>query len=412
MTTTDRRTFLKTTGQALAVVSMMPALSFGADLELKEELPVAIIGMGRQGRAIAGELHKIKGVKVTAICDVDPGRLRSGARRVAGAATYDDPDKLLGEAKDIVAVFIATPTHTHRPIFEAAVAAGKHVYCEAPLASTIDDCRAMASAARGAKTVCAAGLLGRSNPVYKLARTFFRSDSVRDLIAMRAQANEKTTWRSPAPDPAREKALNWRLDPEVSIGLAGEWGTHQFDVFHFYTKKYPTSVTARGSIRLHKDGREVADTIAAMIGFDDGSVLQYAATLGNSYEGTHEVFYGSNAAIKLAWTHGWMFKEADAPTQGWEVYANRQRFHNEEGITLIADATQLASQGKLESGVGLPNPPLYYGLADFLKSVTEGTRIVTTIDEGVRATIVGILTDQAVRTGETVTIDPALLAGG
>ena len=412
MTETDRRTFLKTTGQALAVMSMMPAWAFAADVELKNELSVAIIGMGRQGRAIAGELQKIKGVKIAAVCDVDPGRLRSGARRVAGAATFEDAGKLLSEATDVKAVFIATPTHTHRAIVEASVAAGKHVYCEAPLASTVEDCRAIAAATRGASTVCVAGLLARSNPVYKLARTFFRSDSVRELVAMRAQSNEKTTWRSPAPDPAREKALNWRLDPELSIGLAGELGTHQFDVFHYYRDVYPTSVTGHGSIQLHKDGRKVNDTIAAMLGFDDGTVLQYAATLGNSYEGTHEVFYGSNAAIKLAWSHGWMFKEADAPTQGWEVYANRQRFHNEEGITLIADATQLASQGKLESGVGLPNPPLYYGLGDFLKSVTEGVPVATTIEEGMRATIIGILTHQAVTTGETVKIDPALLAGG
>ena len=407
MTETDRRTFLKTTG-ALAAVSLMPSALFAMDVELNGEVSVAIIGMGRQGRTIAGELQKITGVKIAAICDVDPRRLRSGARRVAGAESYEDHRKLLDEA-NVSAVIIATPTHTHQAVVQDALTAGKHVYCEAPIASTIEDCQAVVEAARNTSTVCVAGLLGRSNPIYKLARTFYRSDSVRDLIAMRAQANEKTTWRTPASDPARNKALNWRLDPDVSIGLAGEWGTHQFDVFNFFTNTYPTAVNGKGSVRLHKDGRKVDDTIAAMLSFDNGTVLQYAATLGNSYEGTHEVFYGSNAAIKLAWTHGWMFKEADAPTQGWEVYANRQRFHNEEGITLIADATQLASQGKLESGVGLPNPPLYYGLADFLLSITEDAKVATTIEQGARATIVGIQTDQAVRTGQTVTIDPALL---
>ena len=46
--------------------------------------------------------------------------------------------------------------------------------------------------------------------------------------------------------------------------------------------------------------------------------------------------------IKMAETFGWLFKEADAPTQGWEVYASREKFHSEEGITLIADASQNA----------------------------------------------------------------------
>jgi predicted dehydrogenase len=409
MTETDRRTFLIQTG-ALAAVAIVPGMAFAADVQLNAQVSVAIIGMGRQGRAIAGELQKIKGVKVAAICDVDPGRLRSGARRVAGVATFDTHTQLLDTAKDVSAVFIATPTHTHRKVLEDAIAAGKHVYCEAPLASNIDDCKAITAAARATSTTCAAGLLARSNPVYKLARTFFRSDSVRDLVAMRAQSNDKTTWRNPSSDPAREKALNWRLDPDLSTGLAGELGTHQFDVFHYYRNAYPTSIQGQGSIQLYDDGRKVNDTISATLSFPDNTVLQYAATLGNSFEGTHEVFYGSNAAIKLAWTHGWLFKESDAPTQGWEVYANRQQFHNEEGITLIADATQLASQGKLKSGVGLPNPPLYYALGDFLKSITENSPIATSIPEGARATIIGILADQAIRTGETVTIDPELLA--
>jgi len=226
---------------------------------------------------------------------------------------------------------------------------------------------------------------------------------------MRAQSNEKTTWRSPAPDPAREKALNWRLDPEVSIGLPGELGTHQFDTFNYFREVYPTSVRGTGGVMLHRDGRAVYDTVAALLEYGDNTALQYGATLGSSFESTHEVFLGSNATIKLAWSHGWMFKEADAPTQGWEVYANRQRFHDQEGITLIADATKLAAQGKLTAGVGLPNPPLYYGVTDFLKSVTEGTPVVTGVGEGARATVVGSLTHQAVQRDEPVVIDPALL---
>ena len=91
------------------------------------------------------------------------------------------------------------------------------------------------------------------------------------------------------------------------------------------------------------------DTVWCDLTFPEGVHLQYSATLANSYAGRYEVFHGSNSAIKLAWTAGWMFKEAGAPTQGWEVYANRQQFHNDEGITLIADATQLAAQDKLKS---------------------------------------------------------------
>lgn len=107
-----------------------------------------------------------------------------------------------------------------------------------------------------------------------------------------------------------------------------------------------------------------------------------------------------------------MFKEADAPTQGWEVYANRQQFHNDEGITLIAEATKLASQGKLKEGVGLPHPSLYYALADFVRSITEGAPVVAGAEEGMRATLVGLAAQQAVLTGQTVEITQEMLGAG
>jgi predicted dehydrogenase len=315
----------------------------------------------------------------------------------------------LGAAMAVQIVFIATPTHLHRRIVEDCLAAGKHVYCEAPLAHTIEDAAAIMQAARNARGTFACGLEGRLNPIYQLARTFFRSDSVRDLISMRGQSNQKTSWRIPAADPARDREMKWRLDEDVSIGLAGELGTHQFDVFQWFTDRDPVSVRGSGSIRLHHDGRTIADTVHCDLTWPDGTRLHYSATLGNSFERTHEVFYGSNAAIKLAWTAGWMFKEADAPTQGWEVYANRQQFHNDEGITLIADATQLAAQGRLQDGVGLPDPPLYYAINDFIKCVIDRQPVTATADVGYRATVVGILSHQAVMTGRDIAIDPEVL---
>jgi len=132
--------------------------------------------------------------------------------------------------------------------------------------------------------------------------------------------------------------------------------------------------------------------------------LRYEATLANSNGGQWELFHGIYGAIRLAWTHGWLFKEADAPTQGWEVYATRQRHFDEEGITLIANATQLAAQGNLKDGVGLQHPPLYYALADFVKSLTEGAPVACTAEEGARASIVGILVNQAITTGTTVEV--------
>jgi predicted dehydrogenase len=401
----DRRAFLGQTA-ALAGLAIFPKSLYGFGFA-SAPVRVAIIGAGRQGRAIIGELGKIEGVEIAAMCDVDQVRLDAGLRRTRGAIGYLSHEALLEKADSFDAVIVSTPTHLHRKPAEDCIAAGKHVYVDGPLASTIEDAAAIARAARSASTVFQSGMQGRSNPVYTLARTFFRSDSVRDLVSIHAQQNRKNTWRVPADNAERDRALNWRLDPSVTLGLAGELGTQQMDTVCWFTGKYPVSVRGLGSVRLHKDGREVADTVSCQLAFEDGAVMSYEATLANSYGGTFETLFGTNAAIRLAGTHAWMFKEADAPTQGWEVYANRQQFHNDEGITLIAGATQLASQGKLQEGIGLPHAPLYYALGDFLKSVSTGADVACSADEGYRAAVVGIKAAQAVATGQTVSITEA-----
>lgn len=407
MSDLDRREFLARAAGSAAAFAIVPGL-LGRPVAWTHsaDLRVGVVGVGRQGRSVLGELGKIPGVSIAAMCDTDERRLAAGLRRASGATGFAAVDDML-KSGSVDAVVVATPTHTHKQVAQAAMAAGKHIYCECPLAHTKDDCAAISQAARTAGVVAAGGFQGRSNPVYQLARGFYRSDSVRDMVTMRAQNNEKTTWINPASDPARYKELNWKLDPEVSLGLAGEVGSQQFDVFHWYTDRYPVRVVGRGAIRAYDDGRKVNDTIALLLEFDNGSVLNYEATIANSYEGAYEVFYGTNAAIKLGWSHGWMFKESDAPTQGWEVYANRQQFHNDEGITLIAGATQLAEQGKLKDGVGLPHPSLYYALEDWIGAIGSGGTPACTIAEAARGTAVGIAANDAIRSGAPVEIDLA-----
>lgn len=404
-----RRDFVVQTAGAMSVMALVPQFVPTARASA-EPLGVALIGAGRQGRAILGELQKMESVKILGVCDSEESRMNSGVRRVQGADGFTDHKAMLEKLAGVKAVVIATPTHLHKQIVLDCLAAGKHVYLEMPMANTVEDCRAIAeAAAKASGIVFHAGLEGRSNPIYKLARTFFRSDAVRDVIAVEAQHYQKTSWRFPASDPSREKEVNWRLDPDVSLGLAGEMGVHQFDVAFWYLDQLPTAVNGGGAIRLHNDGRTIFDTIHCGLRFEKGVHMQYAASLGNSFEGRHETLRGSNAAIKLAWNAGWMFKEADAPTQGWEVYANKQVFHNEDGITLIADATKLAEQGKLKEGVGLPNPSLYYALGDFVASVSGGKPSVCDAAAGARASVVAILAAKAVREGVEVKIDPEML---
>jgi len=401
-----RRLFLKQTVATAAALSLTPGL-FAAPYRPARKVALAVVGCGRQGREILKELAKIEGAVVVALCDVVESRLTSTVKRQEGAKGYATLDELLAGAPEVEAVFVASSTHTHRAIVERCLAAGKAVYCEAPLAHTFEDARAIAAAAAASKSVFTSGLLARVNPIYLLANKFYRSGSIQKTVSLHGAWHKKNSWRASSSDANALATLDWKLDPAVTTGLPGEVATHQLDAVGWFTGRAPKSVRGTGAVRVHDDGRTVPDTITLDVDFGDGLAMTYGASLANSFEGTYEVVRGSMGSFKLAWTAGWLFKEADAETQGWEVYANRQRFHDEEGITLIADATKLAAQDKLKDGVGLPNPPLYYGIEAFLKSVTEGAPVLCDAQAGLTATLAGIAAHQAVASGTAVDIPAA-----
>ncbi|MHC4943578.1 MAG: Gfo/Idh/MocA family protein, partial [Planctomycetota bacterium] len=344
----DRRDFVKMGAGMVTALSLSPAAAaLMKPLQSEEPLPAAVIGVGKQGRLILGELQKFDFVQVAAICEKDERRLKSAQRRAQDAKPYADFHELLDKEKEVKAVFLATPSHLHKEIALEVMASGRHLYCEAPVATTVEDARAMARASLEAKGLFHAGLQLRANPIYSLARSFVRSGAIMDVFALRGQYHRKASGRVPASDPAREKELNWALYKETSIGLAGEKGIHSFDAVNWFIKKRPLAVAGWGDVMLYRDGRDVPDTVHCVLTYPDNVKMLYDATLANSFDGAYQLFQGTMGAIKLIGNLGWMFKEADAATQGWEVYAVRQHFHKEEGITLIANATKLARQGKL-----------------------------------------------------------------
>jgi predicted dehydrogenase len=403
MSPSDRRTFLRQTAVSLAGISLLPDVLPAEPVRLAAPIKVGLIGAGRQGRAIIGELQKIPDVQIAAVCDSSPSRLATALERATGAEGFADYRAVLGTS-DIGAVIVATPTHLHTAIVQDAIQAGKHVYLEAPIAHTIEDAKAIAAAAAAARTVTYAGFQARANPAYQRAASLLGSDTTREPVSLYAQYHRKTSWRFPATGPGTEQAVNWRLDPAVSTGLPGEVGAQQFNVALWQLNALPKQVIGAGAIRLHHDGRKVPDTVQATLLWPNGVAMQWQATLANSFGGQYEVIHCVNAAIKTAWTHAWLFKETDSPTQGWEVYATRQQQFNDEGIILIADATKLAAQGALKQGAGLPYSSLYYALADFLTCVTEAKPATCTAADGARATALGILVHRAVTTGETIAV--------
>lgn len=331
-------------------------------------LNCAIIGCGEHGREILANLARVPKANISALCDTYGPYLNRAGRVAPKAAKVSEFGKIL-EDKEINAVIVATPTHLHKDIVLAAIQAGKHVYCEAPLAHTIEDARTIAKAARNAKKVYfQAGLQQRSDPEIVHILNFVRAGAAGTAFLARSQFHKKTSWRRASPNPDFEKALNWRLDKASSVGLVGEIGIHNIDAAGWFLNSRPTAVSGFGSTILWNDGREVPDTTHSVLEFQRGARMTYDATLANSFDAAYDMYYGTNATVMLRDRRGWMFKEVDSPLLGWEVYARKETFFKEVGIVLAANATKLAAQGDnpvIDTQVATQGS-LYYALEAFV----------------------------------------------
>jgi predicted dehydrogenase len=328
----------------------------------------ALIGCGTRGREIITELGRLPRSRLVAICETYAPYLRRAGKSAPDAAQLSDYKKLLDD-KSVQAVIVATPTHLHKQIVIEALQAGKHVYCEAPLAHTIEDARAIAKAASGKKKLnFQAGLQQRSDPEIIHILNFIKAGAAGTSVMTRSQYHKKTSWRRSSPNAEFQKKLNWRLDKELSLGLVGELGIHNMDAAGWFMNRRPVSVTGFGSTIRWNDGREVPDTAQAVLDYSRGARLLYDATLANSFDGEYDNYYGTDATVMVRDRRGWMFKEVDSPLLGWEVYARKETFFKEVGIVLAANATKLAAQGEKPTLDTQTNPQgsLYYALEAFL----------------------------------------------
>jgi predicted dehydrogenase len=436
----SRRDFIRG-GSVATFMGMLGAVELKADstgsAEAKKpagpKVKLGIIGLGPRGREIINTLQLQPEADIAAICDSYPAMLRRSAANLPDAKQTEDYKAIL-EDKEIKAVVIATPSHKHRDITIEALKAGKHVYCEAPMATTLEDVRTIAAGARGAVgQVFQPGLALRSDPQRHFLLQFVRSGAAGQPLMARAQWHKKQSWRQASPNPEREKEINWRLDKKVSLGLAGEVGIHQIDMMGWLLKQRPTAVTGFGGVLYWKDdGREIPDTAQFVFEYPGGVQGIFEATLANSFDADYEMLYGAYAAIMLRGNKAWMFKEVDSPLLGWEVYARRDTFYKETGIALVANATKLVAQGDNPvEDAPFANTALSFALEAFVSNVnTVGTAVedfkdtygtddkakltkhLATLDtlpaatwkEGLEAAIIAIKANEALMSGKRVTL--------
>ncbi|MGB8684060.1 MAG: Gfo/Idh/MocA family oxidoreductase [Candidatus Binatus sp.] len=199
-------------------------------------MPTPITGqirVGLIGAGLIGQLHSMmiryvadrteQSARVVSVADVSHRAAEQLAARWQGARAFESAEEIISDPS-IDAVWICTPTAMHRQICIAAARAGKHVFCEKPLAMTAAEASEMAAAIKASGVVSQVGLVLRFSPVYNVVKAMFEEDGVGKLLSVAMRDDQDFPIRG-------SHASAWRNDPSLTAGgTLIEHSVHDFDL--------------------------------------------------------------------------------------------------------------------------------------------------------------------------------------
>jgi predicted dehydrogenase len=331
-----------------------------------QQVNVALIGAGSQGRNLLLNTLKIPGVNFVAVCDIWPYSLKYGTNILKKYGqtpkAYENYEDLLAQEKNLDAVIIATPDWMHAPQTVAALKAGKHVYCEKEMANTLEGAQDMVRAWRQSGKVCQIGHQRRSNPRYWHAYELIHKEGVLGRLThaygqwnrpkrlelgwpkgqeMSADALKRYGYGS------MERFRNWRWYHQYSGGAIADLGSHQVDIFSWFLRTNPSHIMAAGSNTYYKQG-EWYDHVMAIYDYDtkftpeQGIVRSFYQVLNTTgWGGYYEVFMGDEGVLEISedTKKGFLVREPGAKPKTWEDEASKIERMGMNAIALTVGET-------------------------------------------------------------------------
>ena len=309
--TISRRGFIGASATAMAGLTIVPrhAISGLGHTAPSDKLNVAGIGIGGRGKSVLAVVAKTE--NIVSLCDVDWNeQVQKVFNTYPGARKHKDYRIMLDKDKDIDAVVVATPDHTHAIISLDAIKRGKHSYTEKPLTHTVYEARMLTQAARQYKVATQMGNGGQATDPPRRLREMIWDGAIgpiREVHVWTDRANRglsDTYWpqgvKRPTDTPPVPATLdwdlfigpapmrpyhpsyhpfNWRGWWDFGSGALGDMGCHMLDpVFRALKLKYPVNFQAVSTLvneETYPLGSIVRYEFAAREGMPPVSVTWY-----------------------------------------------------------------------------------------------------------------------------------------
>jgi 1,5-anhydro-D-fructose reductase (1,5-anhydro-D-mannitol-forming) len=238
---------------------------------------------GIADRAICPAIAQIDGADLVAVLSRDRSRGEEFARRHGGARVFTDYDELLADP-DLDIVFVASPNALHADQVVAAAAAGKHVFCDKPLATSVADAQRAVEACRAAGVKLGIHFQTRYHQFVPEVRQALADGRIGDVVIAEMEVS-----------PGRNPLRGWRTDPGLAgLGSVNNLGVHAYDLLRYLLGHEVTEVTAL----LDVGRRDALETVAlVLLRFDNGTLAYVNANQAVPDHRPDLVLYGTEGRI-------------------------------------------------------------------------------------------------------------------
>ena len=270
----SRRNFVSTAAASAGFLILPSGHRLGAQTP-SNKLNVGLIGVWGRGLAHYDSLSE---ENVVALCDVNEARFPDALKRFPGAKTYVDWRVMLDQQKDLDAIVICTADHTHAFIANWALNRDLHVYCEKPLAITVEEARTVRAnwLTKKGKLATQVGMQRHAGANFNRVRELILDGVIGELKSAYAWGNRQIRmdgyligdgappedfhydlWLGPSPyhpyNPeyfsgrAGANCLQWNMYWDFGAGQIGDMGSHTMDLlWNAVDAELPTSASAKG----------------------------------------------------------------------------------------------------------------------------------------------------------------------
>ena len=248
----NRRALLRNTVLGGAGLLILQNSGSARSYQANDKLNIALIGVGGRGRWFVGTMPKLD-TNVVAMCDVNERKASLSFEEIPKAKKYFDFRKMLEQMdKQIDAVVIAIPDHTHAVVTAAAMKMGKHVFCEKPLTRTVSEARSLRRMAARCKVATQMGNQGTSSEAFRRAVELVQGGVIGDVREVHAWNTGGGPGERPVPTdehpmpeylhwdlwlgPAKYRPYNsrwlsgWHGWRDFGTGNLGNWASHTMNL--------------------------------------------------------------------------------------------------------------------------------------------------------------------------------------